>query len=147
MHLLWFSHQVVSNSLQPRGLQHARLPCPSLSPRVSSNSCWLSQWCYLTISPSVAAFSCLQSSKSIRVFSSESALGVRWPSIGASASASVLPLSTQGWFPLGLTGLKSLQPKELSRVFSSTTIPKHQFGTQSSLWFNSHICPILLEKL
>ena len=97
MLLLRFSHQVVSNSLQPRGLQHARLPCPSLSLRVCSNSCWLIQWCYLTILSSVAAFSCLQSSKSIRVFSSELALGIRWPSIGASASASasVLPLSTQ----------------------------------------------------
>ena len=85
---------------------------------------------------------------SIRVFSSESALCIRWPKYwGASASASVLPVKIQGWFPLGLTGVISLQSKGLSRVFSNTTVRKHQFfGTQSSLWSNSHIHTWLLEK-
>ena len=84
---------------------------------------------------------------SIRVFSSESALHIRWQSIGASASASVLPMNMQGWFPLGLTGWISLQSKGLSRVFSNTTIQKHQFfGTQPSLWSSSHICTWVLGK-
>ena len=84
----------------------------------------------------------------ISVFSNESALHVRWPSIGTSASASVLPVNIQGWYPLGLTGLISLLSKGLSRVFSSTTVWKHQsfFSTQSSLWSNSHIRRWLLEK-
>ena len=83
---------------------------------------------------------------SIRVFSNESALHIRWPN-GVSASASVLPVNIQGWFPLGLTGLISLQSKGLWRAFSSTTIWKHQFfGAQLSSWSNSHICPWLLEK-
>ena len=84
---------------------------------------------------------------SIRVFSSELALRIRWPKYGASALASVLPMNIQGWGPLLLTGLISLQSKGLSRVFSSTTIWKHQFfSTQPSLWTNSHICTWLLEK-
>ena len=83
----------------------------------------------------------------IRMFSSESALCVRWQSIGASALASVLPRNIQGWFPLGLTGLISLQFRGLSRVFSSTIVQKHQFfGAQPSLWANSHIHTCLLEK-
>ena len=87
-------------------LHHARPLCPPLSPGVCSNSCPLSQWCYLTISSSAAPFSfCPQSFPSIRVFSKESALCIRWPKYGASASASVLPMNTQGWFLLGLTGL------------------------------------------
>ena len=85
---------------------------------------------------------------SIRVFTNELVLHIRWPNIGFSASASVLPLSIQGWFPLGLTGLISLLSKGLSRVFSSTTVWKHQFfGSQPSLRSNSHICRWLLEKL
>ena len=84
---------------------------------------------------------------SIRVFSNESALCIRWPNIGASASIAVLPMTIQDWFPLGLTGWIFLQSKGLSRVFSSTTIWKHQFfGTQPSLGFISHICTWLLEK-
>ena len=84
---------------------------------------------------------------SIRVFSNESALRIRWPSIGASSSAAVLPMNIQGWFPLGLTGLISLQSKELSRISSSTIIWKHQFfGAQPSWWSNSHIHIWLLEK-
>ena len=85
---------------------------------------------------------------SIRVFSSEWALHIRCQSIGALASALALPMSIQGWFPLGLTGVISLQSKGFSRVFFSTTIQKHQFfGCQPSLWSNSHICICLLEKL
>ena len=84
---------------------------------------------------------------SIKVFSNELALSIRWPNIGASVSASVHPMNIQDWFPLGLTGLVSLQSKELSRVFISITIQKHQFfGVQPSLWFNYHICMQLLEK-
>ena len=85
---------------------------------------------------------------SIRVFSNESVLHIRWPSIGVSASASVLPVNIQSWFPLGLTGLISLQSKRLSRVFSSTTVQKHQFfSAQFSLWSNCHICTWLLGWL
>ena len=137
----------VSNSLRPCGLQHTRLPCPSQSPRVCSNSYLLSQWYHLAISSSVVPFSfCLQSFPASRS-SNESALSSGGQSIGASASASVLSMNIQSWFPLGLTGLMSLHPKGLSRVFSSTTIWKHQFfGAQSSLWSNSHIHTWLLEK-
>ena len=116
--LLLFSHSVVSDSLQPRGL-----PCPSLSPRACSNSCPLSWWSHPTISSSVIPFSsCLQS------FPASGSFLVSWlfvssgQSIGASASASVLPINIQGWFPLGLTGLISLLSKGLSRVFSSTSL-------------------------
>ena len=84
---------------------------------------------------------------SIRVFSNELALRIRWPKCWASASAWVLPVNLQGWFPLGLTDLFSLQSKRFSKVFSSTTVQKHQFsGTQPSLWSNTHIHTWLLEK-
>ena len=119
-----FSHSVVSYSLQPHELQHARLPYPSLFPRVCSNSCSLIWWCHPTISSSVAPFSSCPQSFPASVFSSESALCSRWPSIGASASASVLPMNIQGWFPLGLTGLILLS-KGLSTVFSNTTVWRH----------------------
>ena len=123
------------------------LTSPSPSPRVCSNSCPLSRWCYLTISSSSALFSfCLQS-PSIRFFSNKSALCIKWQSIIAPASTSGLPMNILGWFPLGLTGLISLQFRGLSRVFSSTTIQMHQlFSTQPSLWSNSHISSWLLEK-
>ena len=118
----------MSNSLQPHELQHARLSCPSLSPRVCPNSCPLSQWCHPTVSSVVTTFLLMPSIfPSIRVFSNESALCIRWPSTETSASASVLPMNIQGWFPLGLTGLISLQFKGLSSVFSNTTVQKHQF--------------------
>ena len=110
----------MSDSLQPHGLQHTRFPCPSLSPRVWSNSCPLSQWCYLTISSSATPFSsCPQSftasgSEKSPLFTSGG------QSIGASAS--VLPVNTQCWFPLGVTGVISLLSKGLSRVFSNTTV-------------------------
>ena len=128
-----------ADSLRPHGLQHARLLHPPLSPRVWSSSWPLSQWCYLTISSSVTIFSfCLQSFPASVSFSSKSAFCIRWPSIGASSSASVLPMNIQGWFLLGLTGLISLQSKGLSRVFSSTTNRKHQFSNaQPSLRSNS----------
>ena len=139
----------VSSSLWPRGLQHIRLPCPSLSPRVCSNSCLLSQWCYLIILSYATLFSfCLQSFPASGSFSVSWLFTLGGQNISSSPSASVLPMNTQGWFPLGLTGLISLQFKGLSRVFSSTTIRKYQFfGTQFSLRSNSHICTWLLEKL
>ena len=146
--LLLFSHSVMSNSLRPHGLLYARLLCPSLSPGVFSNSCPLSWWCHPTISSSVIPFfSCLQS------FPASGSFPVNWlfasggQSIGASASASVFAMNIQDWFPLGLTGLISFQSKELSGIFSSTTIQKDQFfDAQFSLWFNSHIHTWLLEK-
>ena len=143
-----FSHSVVSNSLQPNGLQQTRLPCPSLSPRACSNSCPLSWWCHPTISSSVAPFSsCPQYFTESKSFPVSQFLASGSQRIRASASASVLPMKSQGWFPLGLTGWISLQSKGLSRVFSNTTVQKHQFfGTQPSLWFNSHIHTWLLIK-
>ena len=133
----------MSGSLRPNGLPHSRIPCPSLSPRVYSNSCPLSGWCHPTISSSVTLFSsCLQS------FPASGSFPMSQLFISGSQSialASVFPMNTQGWFPLGLTGLISLQPKGLSRVFSSTTIWQCQFfGAQPSLWSNSHNCTWLL---
>ena len=142
-----FSHSVMSNSLWPHGLQHTRLPCPSPSSIVCSNSCPLRQWCYPTISCSVSPFSYLQSFPASGSFPMSCLFASGGQSIGDSASASVLPMNIQGRFPLGLTGLISLQSKGHSRVFSNTTVQKHQFfGTQPSLWSNSHIHTWLLEK-
>ena len=139
-----FSRSVVSDSLWPHGLQHARLPCPS-TPRACSNSCPSSQWCHPTISSSVVSFSCLQSFPASGSFPVSRLFASGGHSIGASAS--VLPMNIQGWFPLGLTGLVSLQSKGLSRVFSSTTVWKHQFfSAQPSLWSNSVIHTSLLEN-
>ena len=119
---------VVSGSLQPHGLQHTRPPCPSTTPRLYSNSCPLSQWCQLTISSSVVPFSsCLQSFPASGSFQMSQFFASGGKSIGASASASVLPMNIQDWFPLGWTGCISLQSKGLSRVFFNTTIQKHQF--------------------
>ena len=137
----------MSDSLQPQELQHSRLLCPSLSPRVCSNSCPLSQWCHPIILSSVIPFSsCSQS------FPPSGSILVSWlfnsgsQSVGASASASVLPMNIQGWFPLGLTGLNSPLTKGLSKV-SSTTVQKHQiFSTHLSLGSNSHIHTWLLEN-
>ena len=130
-----FSHSVMSESLRPYGLQPARLPCPSLSPRPCSNSCALSWWCHPTISSSVIPFfSCLQSSPASGSFLMSWLFAAGGQSIGVSASASVLPMIIQALFPLGLTGLISLQSKRLSRVFSNTTVQNHQFfGPQLSL--------------
>ena len=118
-----FSCSVVSDSLQPHGLQHAWLPCPSPSPRACSDSCPLSQWCHPTISSAVLPFSsCLQSFPASESFQMNQFFASGGQSIGASASASVLPMNIQDWFPLGLTALISLQSKGLSRVFSNTTV-------------------------
>ena len=137
--LLLFSCSVVSYSLWPRGLQHTRLPCPSPIPRACSSSCPLSQWCHPIISSSVVAFSsCLQFFPASGSFPVSRLFASGGQSIGALASASVLPMNIQGWLPLGLTGLISLLSRGLSRVFSSTKVWKHQFfSAQPSLWSNS----------
>ena len=106
----------------PHELQHARLPCPSLSPRVCSNSCPLSRWCHHTTSSSVTLFSCPQSFPASGSFPISRLFASGGRSTGASASASILPINIQGWFLLGLTSFISLHSKGLSRVFSSTTI-------------------------
>jgi len=132
-----FSLSVMSDSLQPHGLHHTRLSCPSLTPRACSNSCPLSQWCHPTISSSVIPFSRLQSFPASGSFPISQFFTSGGQSIGASASASVLPKNIQDWFPLGWTGWISLQSKGLSRVFSNTAVKKHQFfGAQLSLWSN-----------
>ena len=144
--LLLYSHSVVSDVLWPHGLQHSRLPCPSLRPGVCSNSCPWSQWCHPTISSSVARFSSYpQSFPVLGSFPMSWLFASGGQSTGTLTSASVLPLNIQGWFPLGLTDLISLLSKGLSRVFSSTTARKHQFfGAQPSLWSKFHICTWLL---
>ena len=131
----------MSESLRPHGLQHARPPCPSPTSRVYSNSCPLSRWCHSTISSSVIPLSShLQSFPVSSSFQMSQFFASEGQSIGVSASASVLPMNIQGWFPLGWTGLISLQSKGLSRVFSNTTVQKHHFfGTQLSLWYDSHM--------
>ena len=119
--LLLFRCSVVSDSLRPHGLQHAGLPCPSLSLRVCSDSCPLSLWCHPTISSSVVPFSsCLQSFPEAGSFPMSRLFSSGGQSIGASVSVPVLPMNIQGWFPLGLTGFISLQSKGLLKVFSST---------------------------
>ena len=145
---LQFSCSVVSDYLQPHGLQHARLPCLSPTPRACSNSCSLSRWCHPTISSSSILFSsCLQSFPPLGSFQGSQFFTSGGQSIRSSASASVLPVNIQDWFPLGSAGLISSQSKRLSRVISNTTIQKHQFfGIQLFLWSNSHIHTRLLEK-
>ena len=136
-----FNYWVLSNSLRPHGLQHARPPCPSPTLGVYSNSCPLSRWFHATVSSSVIPFSsCFNISQHHSL--------LKWvSSVSVSASASVLPINIQGWSPLGWTGWISLLSKGLSRVFSNTTVQKHQFfGVQLSLYFNSHIHTWLLEK-
>ena len=137
----------MSNSLQSQGLQQARLPCPSVSPGACENSSPLNQWGHPTISSSVVPFSSyLQSFLASGSFLISQLFASGGQSTGASVLASDLPTNIQGWFPLGLTGLISLQSKGVSRVFSNTTVQKHQFfGAQSSLWSNSHIHTWLLE--
>ena len=127
----------MSNSSQPPELQHIRLPCPSLSPGVCSNSCPLSWWCHPTISTSVITFSSCPQSFPTWSFPMSWLFASGGHSIGASVSASVLPMNIQSW----LTGLLSLQFKGLSNIFYRITILTHQFfGAQPSLWSNSHIC-------
>ena len=134
------------DSLWPHELQHARLLCPSLSPWICSDSCPLSQWCHPTISSSVTSFSsCPQSFPASGSFPMNQLFTSGGQSTGASAS--VFPVNIHYLFPLELTDLISLLSKELSRVFPSTTVQKHQFfGDQPSLWSNSPTCTWLLEK-
>ena len=130
-----FSRSVVSDSLRPHEPQHTRPPCPSPTPRVYPNSCPSSQWCHPTISSSVVPFSsCPQSFPTSRSFQMSQLFASGGQSIGISASTSVLPMKIQDWFPLGWTSCISFQYKGLSRVFSNTTVQKHQFfGAQLSL--------------
>ena len=140
------SPSVVSNSLQPHGLQHARPPCPSPTPGVYSNSCPLSWWCHPAISSSVVPFSShLQSFPASGSFQMSQLFTPGGQSIGVSASTSVLPMNTEDWSPLGRTGWISLQSKGLSRVFSNTTVNQF-FGAQFSSQSNSHIHTWPLEK-
>ena len=129
-----FTCLVVSGSLRPHGLQHARLPCPSSTPGAYSKSCPLSWWYHPTISSSVIPFSShLQSFPASESFLMSQLFASDGQSIGASPSESVLPMNIKCWFTLGLTGLLSMQSKGLSRVFSNTTVQKHQFfGIQLS---------------
>ena len=133
--LLLFSHQVMSYSSQPHGLQHTKLLCPSPSPRVCPSSCPLSWWCHPTISSSDTLFSCLRSFPASGSFPVSQLFTSCGQSTGVSASASVLPVNIQGWSPLGWTGWISSQSKGLSSVSSSTTVRKHQFfSAQPSVW-------------
>ena len=143
-----FSLSAVSDSLDPHGLQHTRLPYLSPTPRACSNSCPLSWLCHPTISSSVIPFSfCLQSCPASGSFPLSQFFASGGPRIGALAPASVLPMNIQDWFPLGLTGWISLQSKGLSRIFSNIIVQKHLFfGAQPSLWSNSHIHTWQLEK-
>ena len=143
-----FSRSVMSNSLRPHESQHARPPCPSQTPGVDSNSCPLSRWCHPAISSSVVPFSsCPQSLQASGFFPMSQLFTWGGQSIGVSASASVLPMNTQDWSDLRWTGCISLQSKGLSRIFSNTTVQKHQFfGAQLSSQSNFHIHTWLLEK-
>ena len=133
--LLLFSRSVTSDSLRPPGLQHARLPCPSPTPGACSNSGPLGQWCHPTISSSIVPFSsCLQSFPASGSFPICQFFKSGGQSTGASASASVLPMNIQYWFPLGWTGFISLQSREISRVFSSTIVLKHEFFGHSAFF-------------
>jgi len=142
-----FSCSVVSDCLQPHESQHARPPCPSSTPRVHSNSCPSSQWCHPAILSSVIPFSsCPQSLPASESFPMSQLFAWGGQSTGVSSLASVLPMNIQDW-SLGWTGWTSLQSKGLSRVFSNTTVQKHQlFGAQLSSQSNSHIHTWPLEK-
>ena len=127
-YLVQLSYSVMSDSLQPHGLLHARPPCPSLTPGVCSNSCPLSWWCHPTISSSIIPFfSHLQFFPASGSFQMSQLFASGGQSIGISASTSVLPMNLQDWSPLRWTGWISLQSNGLSRVFSNTTVQKHQF--------------------
>ena len=146
--MLLFCRSVVSDPLWPHGAKHVRCPCPSPSPRACSDSSPLNWWCHPTISSSVFPFSsCLQPFPASGAFQRSQFFTSDCQSTGVSASAPVLPMNIWGWFPLGFTGLISLQSQGLSRVFSNTTVQKHQlFSTQFSLWSNPHIYIWLLGK-
>ena len=125
-----FSCSVMSDSLRPHELQHSRLLCLSPTPRACSNSCPSSWWCHPTISSSVIPFSsCLQSFPESGSFPMSQFFASGGQSIGVSDSSSVLPMNIQDWFPLGVTGLITLQSKGLSMVFSNTTVQKHQLSS------------------
>ena len=143
-----FSRLVVSDSLQPHELQHARPPCPSPTPRVHPNPSPSSQWCHPTISSSLVPFSsCPQSFPASGSFPKSRLFASGGQSIGAETSVLILLMNIQGWFPLVLTDLISLLSKRPSRVFSSTTVRKYQLShVQPSLWSKSHIRIWLLEK-
>ena len=143
-----FSRSVLSDSLWPHESQHARPACPSPTPGVYSNSCPSSWWCHPAISSSVVPFSsCPQSLPASGYFQMSQLFAWGSQSTGVSASASVLPMNTQDLSPSGWTGWISLQSKVLSRVFSNTTVQKHQFfGTRLSSSSNSHIHTWPLEK-
>ena len=143
-----FSHLVVSDSLWPHESQHARCPCPSPTPGVHSDSCPSSQWYHPAISSSVVPFSsCPQSLPASKSFPMSQLFVSGGQSTGVSALASFLPKKSQGWSPSEGTGWISLQSKGLTRVFSKTTVQKHQFfGAQPSSQFTSHIHTWLLEK-
>ena len=144
---VWLSRSVMSDSLWPHGLQHARPPCPSPTPRAYSNSCPSSQWCHPTISSSVIPFSCLESFPASGSFPMSQFFTLGGQSIGVSASASILPMNIQDRSPLGWTGWIFLQSKGLSRVSSHTTVQKCQFlDAQLSLKSNSHVHTWLLEN-
>ena len=147
--LIQFSRSVVSNSLQPHEPQHTRPPCPSPTPGVHSNSRPSSQWCHPAISSFAVPFSsCPQSLPASESFPMSYFFASGGQSTGVSALASVLPKKSQGWSPTEWTGWISLQSKGLSRVFSNTTVQKHQFfGAQLSSQSNSHIHTWPLEKL
>ena len=146
--LVQFSCSVLSNSLRPHESQHNRPPCPSPTPRVHPNSCTSSWWCHPAISSSVVPFSSyLQFLPASESFPMSQLFAWGSQSIGVSALASVLPMNTQDWSPLEWIGWISLKSKGLSRVFSNTTVQKHQFfGAQLSSQSNSHIHTWLLEK-
>ena len=143
-----FSRSIVSDSLWPHESQHTRPPCPSPTPGVYPNPCPLSRWCHSAISSSVILFaSCPQSLPASGSFPMSQLFAWGGQSIGVSASASVLPMNTQDWFPLGWTAWIFLQSKGLSRIFSNTTIQKHEFiGAHLSSPPNSHIHTWPLEK-
>ena len=130
-----FSRSVVSDSLRPHESQHTMPTCPSPTPGVHSDLCPLSWWCHLAISSSVIPFSyCSQSLPASESFPMSQLFASGGQSTGVSASASVLPMNTQNWSPLRWTGWISLQSKGLSRVFSNTTVQKHQFSVLSFLY-------------
>ena len=142
-----FSRSVMSDSLRPHESQHTRPPCPSPTPRIYPNSCTLNRWSHPAISSCHPLLLLPPILPSIRVFTMSQLLSWGGQSIGVSALPSVLPMYTQDWSSLGWTGWISLQSKELSRVFSNTTVQTHQFfGAQLSLQSNSHIHTWPLEK-
>ena len=136
-----FSHSIVSDFLQPHGLRHARIPCPSPTPGAYSNSCPSSRWCCPNIASSVIPFSfCPKYFPVSGSFTVTHLFASGGQNTGVSALASALPINIQDWFPLGLTGLISFLSKGLSRVCSSSTVQRHQFfGTQPFLLSSSHI--------